>query len=69
VRRGGIVINGDVYTPPAKGAPLPKSNIGARVLLETIQRLGLDVSTHVGLHGGIGPEEDLVKIVGQPTTN
>jgi glyoxylase-like metal-dependent hydrolase (beta-lactamase superfamily II) len=69
VRRGGIVINGDVYTPPAKGAPVPKPSIGARVLFETIQRLGLDVSTHVGLHGGIGPEEDLVKIVGQPTTN
>ena len=67
--RERMVVNGDVYTPPAKGAPLPKPNDGSRVLLETIQRLGLDVSTHVGLHGGVGPEEDLVKIVGQPATN
>jgi glyoxylase-like metal-dependent hydrolase (beta-lactamase superfamily II) len=67
--RERMVVNGDVYTPPAKGAPLPKPGEGSRVLLEAIQRLGLDVSTHVGLHGGIGPEEDLVKIVGQPTTN
>jgi glyoxylase-like metal-dependent hydrolase (beta-lactamase superfamily II) len=69
VPRARMVVNGDVYTPPAKGAPLPKASIGAQVLLGTIQRLGLDVSTHVGLHGGIGPEEDLVKIVGQPATN
>jgi glyoxylase-like metal-dependent hydrolase (beta-lactamase superfamily II) len=67
--RARMVVNGDVYTPPAKGAPLPKASIGAQVLLGTIQRLGLDVSTHVGLHGGIGPHDDLVKIVGQPTTN
>jgi len=67
--RERMVVNGDVYTPPAKGAPLPKPGEGTMVLLETIQRLGLDVSTHVGLHGGTGPEEDLVKIVGQPATN
>jgi glyoxylase-like metal-dependent hydrolase (beta-lactamase superfamily II) len=67
--RERMVVNADVYTPPAKGAPLPRSNEGSRVLLETIQRLGLDVSVHVGLHGGVGPHDDLVKIVGQPTTN
>jgi len=67
--RERMVVNGDVYTPPAKGEPLPKPNESTRALLETIQRLGLDVSTHVGLHGGVGPHDDLVKIVGQPTTN
>jgi glyoxylase-like metal-dependent hydrolase (beta-lactamase superfamily II) len=67
--RERMVINADVYTPPEKGKPLPKANEDTRVLLETIQRLGLDVSTHVGLHGGVGPEEDLVKIVGQSAAN
>jgi len=67
--RERMVVNADMYTPPAKGAPLPKSNESARALLETIQRLGLDVSTHVGLHGGVGPHDDLMKIVAQPTTN
>ena len=60
-----MVINADMYTPPEKGKPLPKPNEDTRALLETIQRLGLDVSTHVGLHGGVGSEDDLVKIVGQ----
>jgi glyoxylase-like metal-dependent hydrolase (beta-lactamase superfamily II) len=69
VKRGGIVINGDTYTPPAKGAPLPKASVSQRMLLETIQRLGLDVSTHVGLHGGVGSEDDLVKIVEQSAAN
>jgi glyoxylase-like metal-dependent hydrolase (beta-lactamase superfamily II) len=64
-----MVINADMYTPPEKGKPLPKPNEDSRALLETIQRLGLDVSTHVGLHGGIGPEDDLVKIVGQSAAN
>ena len=39
------------------------------MLLQTIRQNGLDVARHVGLHGGIGPHEDLVKIVGQPATN
>src|SRR5260370_3823480 len=69
VPRLKMVINRDVYGPPAQVKPLPKPNAAARVLLETIQRLGLDVSTHVRLHRGVGPEEDRVKIVGQPTTN
>jgi glyoxylase-like metal-dependent hydrolase (beta-lactamase superfamily II) len=64
--RQKMVINGDVYAPPAEGGPLPtKAGPGQRILLETIQRLGLDVTTHVGLHGGFGSEDDLVKIVGQ----
>ncbi len=67
--RERMVINADMYTPPEKGKPLPKPNEDTRALLETIQRLGLDVSTHVGLHGGVGPHDDLVKIVAQPTTN
>jgi len=64
-----IVVNADMYTPPEKGAPLPKPSESTRALLETIQRWGLDVATHVGLHGGIGPHDDLVKIVGPLGTN
>ncbi|HEY6288332.1 MAG TPA: hypothetical protein VIW48_02705, partial [Nitrospiraceae bacterium] len=67
--RERMVVNADIYEPAAKGAPLPKPNPGDRVLLDTIQRLGLDVSWDIGLHSGIGPHEDLLKIVGQATTN
>ena len=67
--RERLVVNADMYTPPKQGAPLPKPNESSRVLLQTIQRLRLDVARHVGLHGGVGPHEDLLKIVGQPATN
>jgi len=58
-----------MYTPPKKGAQLPRPNESIRMLMQTIQGFGLDVAQHVGLHGGIGPHEDLVKIVGQGGTN
>ena len=64
-----MVINADIYEPPQKGARPPKPNEGLRVLLETVQKLGLDVSWDVGLHSGIGPHDELVKVVGQPTAN
>ena len=67
--RERLAVNADMYTPPKQGAPLPKPSVSTRMLLQTIQRLGLDVAQHVGLHGGVGPHEDLIKIVGQPATN
>jgi glyoxylase-like metal-dependent hydrolase (beta-lactamase superfamily II) len=67
--REKMIINADVYEPPAPGKPLPRASAGAQMLYETIQRLGLDVTTQVGIHGGVGTEEDLVKVVGQSTPN
>jgi len=64
-----MVVNSDIYEPPAKGGRLPRLNEGMRVLLETEQRLGLDVSWVIGLHSGIGPHDELVKIVGLPAKN
>jgi glyoxylase-like metal-dependent hydrolase (beta-lactamase superfamily II) len=67
--RERMVVNADMYTPPKPGAPLPKPNESSRRLLQTIQQHGLDVAQHVGLHGGVGPHDGLVKIAGQPPTN
>jgi hypothetical protein len=64
-----LIVNADMYTPPKPGTPLPKPSASARTLLQTIQRNGLDVARHVGLHGGVGSQDDLIKIVGQPATN
>lgn len=64
-----MLINADIYEPPQKGGRPPKASEGTRVLRETIQRLGLDVSWDVGLHSGVGPHEDLVKLTGQPSGN
>jgi glyoxylase-like metal-dependent hydrolase (beta-lactamase superfamily II) len=59
-----ILINADLYSPPAPGAQPPAANASLRSLHQNIQRLGLDVERHVGIHGGIATHEDFVKIVG-----
>jgi glyoxylase-like metal-dependent hydrolase (beta-lactamase superfamily II) len=66
IPRAKMIINADVYGPPAPGKPLPRASAGALMLYETIQRLGLDVTTQVGIHGGAGSEEDFIKVVTQP---
>ena len=61
----GIVINADLYTPPAAGAP-PPANVsnGSVGLYNTIQRLNLTVNQHVPIHGAPGSHADFVRIVG-----
>jgi glyoxylase-like metal-dependent hydrolase (beta-lactamase superfamily II) len=59
-----ILINADLYTPPAQGAPLPAPNANIRTLRQNIQRLKLDVSQHVPIHGQPGPMDEFVKIAG-----
>ena len=66
IPRAKMIINADVYGPPIPGKPMPKANAGMLALYETIQRLGLDVTTQVGIHGGAGSEDDFIKIVTQP---
>jgi glyoxylase-like metal-dependent hydrolase (beta-lactamase superfamily II) len=60
-----ILINADLYSPPAQGAP-PPANVsqGAIALYQTIQRLRLDVATHVPIHGRAGTHAEFERIVG-----
>jgi glyoxylase-like metal-dependent hydrolase (beta-lactamase superfamily II) len=60
-----ILINADLWGPPAPGAA-PPVNISqsAVTLYNTIKRLGLDVVLHVPIHGRPGPNEDFERIVG-----
>jgi len=60
-----IVINADMWRPPAAGAPAP-ANISASAvaLYRNIQRLNLDVTTHVPVHGQPGSHADFERIVG-----
>ncbi|MBI2185606.1 MAG: MBL fold metallo-hydrolase [Acidobacteria bacterium] len=67
--RERILVNADLYSPPAQGAPLPMPNPNMRALQQTIQRLRLDVAQHVPIHGRVGTHDEFVKIVGQPATN
>jgi len=57
-----ILINADMYSPPAAGAQPPPDN-GMTTLMKNIQRLKLDVRTHVPIHGKPGTHEEFVKIV------
>lgn len=67
--RERILVNADLYSPPAQGAPLPMPNPNMRALQQTIQRLRLDVAQHVPIHGRVGTHDEFVKIVGTTSTN
>src|SRR5215467_5692121 len=60
-----IVVNADLYTPPAQGAA-PPANVSpnAVALFQNIKRLKLDVAQHVPIHGNPGGNADFDRIVG-----
>ena len=60
-----ILVNADLYSPPAQGAALPAPNANMRTLQQNIQRLKLDVAQHVPIHGTPGPNDKFVQIVGR----
>jgi glyoxylase-like metal-dependent hydrolase (beta-lactamase superfamily II) len=59
-----ILINADLYAPPAAGAAAPAPNPSMRALANTIQQLKLNVERHVGIHGEVGSHQDFVKASG-----
>jgi len=61
-----ILLNADLYTPPAQGAAAPAATPGMRSLQANIQRLKLDVAQHVPIHGRAGTHEEFVQIVNRP---
>ena len=60
-----ILVNADLYSPPAQGAPAPAVNANMRTLRQNIQRLKLDVAQHVPIHGTPGPNDQFVQIMGR----
>ena len=61
-----LLIEADLYDPPADGRPGPAEATAAnRSLYRHVQRLGLDVETIVPIHGRPAPWSDLVSLVGQ----
>jgi glyoxylase-like metal-dependent hydrolase (beta-lactamase superfamily II) len=64
-----ILIEADMYTPPAPGTPLPPPTAAARTFLTNVQRLKLDVATLVPIHGPVVPWADFVKHMETRTTS
>jgi glyoxylase-like metal-dependent hydrolase (beta-lactamase superfamily II) len=59
-----ILVNADLYSPPAQGAPPPAPSPSMRTLSQNIRRLKLDVAQHAPIHGRVGTNDEFVKIVG-----
>jgi metallo-beta-lactamase superfamily protein len=68
-----ILVNADMYTPPAPGAQVPSQAMqGVAALANNIRRLRLDVVTHATLHGNSpSPNDAFVKLAAtaKPGTN
>jgi glyoxylase-like metal-dependent hydrolase (beta-lactamase superfamily II) len=59
-----IVINADLYGPPAAGGNIQNVSANAVALYRNIKRLNLDVAQHVPIHGNPGSNADFERIVG-----
>jgi glyoxylase-like metal-dependent hydrolase (beta-lactamase superfamily II) len=66
-----IVVEADLFTPPAPNAPLPATvAASSRTFFNNVQRLKLDVSTIAPIHGGrVYPWADFAKFVSSGKTN
>lgn len=52
-----ILINAELYSPPAEGAPPVTPTRDMRALRQLITNLKLDVERHVGIDGGVGSNQ------------
>ena len=59
-----ILMNADMYSPPANPQQIPAANDNIRTLNRNIQRLNLDVDTHAGVHGSVGSHDVFLEAVG-----
>jgi glyoxylase-like metal-dependent hydrolase (beta-lactamase superfamily II) len=57
-----ILVNADLYGPPAPNAPPAPASAAARNLRENILRLKLQVAQHVPIHGRVGTHEEFMTI-------
>jgi L-ascorbate metabolism protein UlaG (beta-lactamase superfamily) len=63
-----ILINADLYSPPAAGASPPMPTPGMRTLYRNMLKQKLDVARHVPIHGRVGTNDEFLKIAGKGST-
>jgi hypothetical protein len=58
-----ILLNADLYSPPAQGAQLPAAPTpGQKTLYQNMLKLKLDVAQHVPIHGRVGSNEEFLRM-------
>ena len=62
-----ILVNADLYSPPAPNAPAAKPNPAMTSLMNNIGRLKLDVAQHVPIHGMPGSHANFLKMFAEGT--
>jgi glyoxylase-like metal-dependent hydrolase (beta-lactamase superfamily II) len=60
-----LLLNADLYSPPAAGAPPPVATPGTRTLYRNMVKLKLDVERHVPIHGRVVANEEFLKVAGK----
>lgn len=58
-----ILLNADLYSPPAEGPPPAAATPGMRTLYQNVLKLKLDVAQHVPLHGRVAANSEFLKLV------
>jgi hypothetical protein len=61
--REGILMNADLYSPPAAGAPPTEPTPGMRTLYENIRKFKIEPQRHVPAHGRIGSHAEFLELV------
>jgi len=57
-----ILLNADLYSPPAQGAQPPTPTATMRTLYQNILKLKLDVAQHVPTHGRVGTNDEFTRM-------
>jgi glyoxylase-like metal-dependent hydrolase (beta-lactamase superfamily II) len=64
-----ILVNADLYSPPAPGAAPSAPTTSMRNLYQNMVKLKLDVTQHVPIEGRVGTNDEFLKLLGKTLTS
>jgi glyoxylase-like metal-dependent hydrolase (beta-lactamase superfamily II) len=64
-----ILINADLYSPPAPNAAPAPASAATMNLRQNVDRLKLDVAQHAPIHGRVGTQDEFMKLTATPTSS
>jgi hypothetical protein len=57
-----ILLNADLYSPPAQGAAPSVATAAMRTLYQNMLKLKIDVAQHVPIHGRVATNDEFMKL-------